>query len=233
MQIEPAMFLIVGYVMIGGALGSIAAHLCPVGGAPAAMGTATGIATGTVQILLGAVVTGLFTAATVSSFTSNILLITISGAVGATIMMEVVMFMANILYAFGCGVLPISGRVAVDPITKAPQAEYKTPQTDGHGVPDVVFVSGILGGFTGGFGGALIYFTLLYYANFSYGTAVIVALSIFVANAILAAYNVRGTIEGFQDPKFKKLPNELIPSIVVSFFCGLVVLAATIALGGI
>jgi tetrahydromethanopterin S-methyltransferase subunit D len=209
MQIEPAMFFIVGYVMIGGALGSLAAHLCPVGGAPAAMGTATGIATGTVQILLGAVVTGLFTAATVSSFTSNI------------------------LYGFGCGVLPISGRVAVDPITKAPQAEYKTPQTDGHGVPDVVFVSGILGGLTGGFGGALIYFTLLYYSNFSYGTAVIVALSIFVANAILAAYNVRGTIEGFQDPKFKKLPNELIPSIVVSFFCGLVVLAATIALGGL
>ncbi len=233
MQLEPAMFLIVGYVVIGGALGSIAAHLCPVGGAPAAMGTATGIATGTAQILLGAVVTGLFTAATVSSFTSNILLITISGAVGATIMMEVVMFLANILYAFGCGVLPVSGRVAVDPITKAPQTAYKTPQTDGHGVPDVVFISGILGGFTGGFGGALIYFTLLYYGNFSYGTAVIVALSIFVANAILASYNIRGTIEGFQDPKFKKLPNELIPSIVVSFLCGLVVLAATIALGGL
>ena len=229
---EPVMFLIVGYVVIGGLLASLGAHLLPVGGAPAAMGTATGIATGTVQIMLGAVLTGLFTAANVATFTDNILLVSLSGAVGATIMLVVVMFMANILYAFGCGVVPISGRVDVDPITKEPQAPYKTPQTDGHGVPNVVFISGTLGGFVGGFGGALMYFTLLNYAHFTAGTAAVASFSIFVANAILAAYNIRGTIEGFHDPKFKRLPKALVSSLAVSLLCGIVVVLATIILGG-
>jgi tetrahydromethanopterin S-methyltransferase subunit D len=228
---EPVMILIVGYVVIGGLLASLGAHLLPVGGAPAAMGTATGIATGTVQIMLGAVLTGLFTAANVATFTDNILLVSLSGAVGATIMLVVVMFMANILYAFGCGVLPISGRVDVDPITKEPQAPYKTPQTDGHGVPNVVFVSGTLGGFVGGFGGALMYFTLLNYAHFTAGTAAVASFSIFVANAILAAYNIRGTIEGFHDPKFKRLPKSMIASFAISLLAGIVVVLAAIGLG--
>ncbi|MFZ2070013.1 MAG: tetrahydromethanopterin S-methyltransferase subunit D [Halobacteriota archaeon] len=227
------MIWIVLCVVGGGLLASLGAHLLPVGGAPAAMGTATGIATGTVQIMLGAVMTGLFTAATVSTFSNSIWLISLSGAVGATIMISVVMLMANILYVFGCGVLPISGRVAVDPITKAPQTAYKTPQTDGHGVPDVVFVSGTIGGFAGGFGGALMYFALLAYAHFSYGTAVIAALAIFVANAILAAYNIRGTTEGLYDPKFKTLPRALAASLAVSVLAAIVVLLATIALGGV
>jgi tetrahydromethanopterin S-methyltransferase subunit D len=228
---EPVMFLIVGYVVIGGLLASLGAHLLPVGGAPAAMGTATGIATGTVQIMLGAVLTGLFTAANVATFTDNILLVSLSGAVGATIMLVVVMFMANILYAFGCGVVPISGRVDVDPITKEPQAPYKTPQTDGHGVPNVVFISGTLGGFVGGFGGALMYFTLLNYAHFTAGTAAVASFSIFVANAILAAYNIRGTIEGFHDPKFKRLPKSMIASFAISLLAGIVVVLAALGLG--
>ena len=230
---EPVIFMIVGYVIVGGLLASLGAHLLPVGGAPAAMGTATGIATGTVQIMLGAAMTGLFTAASVATFSDSLLLVSLSGAVGATVMICVVMFMANILYSFGCGVVPVSGRVEVDPITKESQAEYKTPQTDGHGVPNVVYVSGTVGGFFGGFGGALMYYTLLYYANFSEGTAAIGALSIFVANAIIAAYNIRGTIEGFHDPKFKRLPYALVTSLAVSALCGIVVLIATIALGGI
>jgi tetrahydromethanopterin S-methyltransferase subunit D len=228
---EPVMILIVGYVVIGGLLASLGAHLLPVGGAPAAMGTATGIATGTVQIMLGAVLTGLFTAANVATFTDNILLVSLSGAVGATIMLVVVMFMANILYAFGCGVLPISGRVDVDPITKEPQAPYKTPQTDGHGVPNVVFISGTLGGFVGGLGGALMYFTLLNYAHFTAGTAAVASFSIFVANAILAAYNIRGTIEGFHDPKFKRLPKSMIASFAISLLAGIVVVLAALGLG--
>jgi len=230
---EPVMMiLIVGCVVIGGLLASLGAHLLPVGGAPAAMGTATGIATGTVQIMLGAAMTGLFTAASVDTFTDSLLLVSVSGAVGSTVMICVVMFMANVLYAFGCGVVPVSGRVDVDPITKEPQAPYKTPQTDGHGVPNVVFVSGTIGGFLGGFGGALMYYTLLNYAHFSAGMAAIVALSIFVANAILAAYNIRGTIEGFHDPKFKRLPKALISSFAVSLLCGIVVVLATTLLGG-
>lgn len=229
---EPVMILIVGYVVIGGVLASLGAHLMPVGGAPAAMGTATGIATGTVQIMLGAAMTGLFTAASVGTYTDSLLLVSLSGAAGSMIMICVVMFMANVVYAFGGGVVPVSGRVEVDPITKEPQTPYKTPQTDGHGVPNVAFVSGTMGGFLGGFGGALMYYTLLNYAHFSAGAAAIVALSIFVANAILAAYNIRGTIEGFHDPKFKRLPKALISSFVVSLLCGIVVVLATTLLGG-
>ncbi|HDS45044.1 MAG TPA: tetrahydromethanopterin S-methyltransferase subunit D [Methanomicrobia archaeon] len=224
-----AIFLVL-YVVIGGLLASFGAHLLPVGGAPAAMGTATGIATGTVQIMLGAALTGLFTAANVETFTNSLILVALSGAVGATIMICVVMLMANILYAFGCGVVPVSGRVDVDPITKEPQKAYKTPQTDGHGVPNVVFVSGTMGGFLGGFGGALMYWTMLNYSHFRPGTAAIISLSIFVANAILAAYNIRGTIEGFHDPKFKRLPKALIASLAVSFLAGIVIVLATIGL---
>ncbi len=230
---EPVlMILIVVLVVIGGLLASLGAHLLPVGGAPAAMGTATGIATGTVQIMLGATMTGLFTAASVATFSDSLALVALSGAVGATVMISVVMFMANILYVFGCGVVPISGRVDVDPITKEPQAPYKTPQTDGHGVPNVVFVSGMMGGFIGGLGGALMYYALLNYAGFSAGTAAIGALSIFVANAIIAAYNIRGTIEGFHDPKFKRLPFALATSLAVSLLCGIVVVIAATVLGG-
>lgn len=235
MALEPEMILIVGCVVIGGLLASLGAHLLPVGGAPAAMGTATGIATGTVQLMFGAVMTGLFTASTVSSFSNNLWLVALSGAVGSAIMITVVMFMANIMYVFGCGIVPVSGRVAVDPITKESQAEYKTPQTDGHGVPNVVYISGTMGGLVGGFGGGLMYFALLFYANFTYVTAAIAALSIFLANAILAAYNIRGTIEGFHDPKFKRLPKALVSSLAVSVLAGIIVLLAAIGLpqGGI
>ncbi len=227
------MILILVLVVIGGLLASLGAHLLPVGGAPAAMGTATGIATGTVQIMLGAVMTGLFTASSVATLTNNLALVALSGAIGATIMISVVMLMANILYAFGCGVVPVSGRVPVDPITKEPQTPYKTPQTDGHGVPNVVFVSGMLGGFSGGLGGALMYYALLNYAHFSPNTAGIGAMSIFVPNAIIAAYNIRGTIEGFHDPKFKRLPFSLATSFVVSLLCGIVVVIAASVLGGV
>jgi len=225
--------LIILWVVVGGLLASLGAHLLPVGGAPAAMGTATGIATGTVQIMLGAAMTGLFTAASAATFTDSLLLVALSGAIGATVMICVVMLMANILYTFGCGIVPVSGRVDVDPLTKEPQAPYKTPQTDGHGVPNVVYVSGMLGGFVGGFGGALMYFALLNYADFTAGTAAIGSLSIFVPNAIIAAYNIRGTIEGFHDPKFKRLPFAMVTSLVVSLLCGImVVIASYLTVGG-
>lgn len=233
MTIELDMIWIVLCVVGGSLLACLGAHLLPVGGAPAAMGTATGVATGTVMLMMGAVMTGLFTASTVSTFSDNIWLVSFSGAVGAAVMMVVVMFMANIIYAFGCGVVPVSGRVAVDPITKAPQAPFKTPQTDGHGVPDVAFISGTLGSFAGGFGGALMYFALLTYAGFTYDMAAITAASIFVANAILAAYNIRGTTEGMYDPKFKRMPKALVSSLAVSVLAAIVVLLAARALGGV
>ena len=228
---DPVLLIIV-CVIVGGVLASLGVHLLPVGGAPAAMGTATGIATGTVMLMFGAAMCGLFTASTVAAFSDNILLVSLSGAVGSWIMIGVTMLMANIIYVFGTGIVPVSGRIDVDPITKESQKEYKTPQCDGHGVPNVSYISGMIGALLGGFGGALMYFALLNYANFKPTTAGMAAMGIFVANAIIAAYNIGGTIEGFHDPKFKRLPKALITCFVISLFCGVLVwLAAN--LGGL
>ena len=230
---EPiTLFIILVCVIVGGVFASLGVHLLPVGGAPAAMGTATGIATGTIMLMLGAAMTGLFTASTVATFSNNALLVSLSGGVGAWIMMGVTMLMANIIYAFGAGVVPTSGRVDVDPLFKEEHKSFKTPMTDGHGVPNVSYVSGMVGALIGGFGGALMYFALLNYAGFSAATAGIVAIGIFVANAILAAYNIGGTIEGFHDPKFKRLPKALISCFVVSLLCGIVICLAIIVIGG-
>ncbi|MCW3136030.1 MAG: tetrahydromethanopterin S-methyltransferase subunit D [Canidatus Methanoxibalbensis ujae] len=244
--------LILVCVIVGGLLASLGVHMIPVGGAPAAMGTATGIATGTVQLMFGAALTGLFTASTVATFFETpsplaLVLVALSGAVGAMLMMSFTMLFANMLYVFGAGVVPVSGRVEVDPITKEPQTPYKTPQTDGHGVPNVSYISGWIGAFLGGFGGALMYFVLKNYAfpaslfpelgavdaeMISAAAAGIAAAGIFVANAILSAYNIGGTIEGFHDPKFKRLPKALISCAVVSALCGLCVIIASWGLMG-
>ncbi len=247
-----AALLILVCVIVGGLLASLGVHMIPVGGAPAAMGTATGIATGTVQLMFGAALTGLFTASTVATFFETpsplaLVLVALSGAVGAMLMLSFTMLFANMLYVFGAGVVPVSGRVEVDPITKEPQAPYKTPQTDGHGVPNVSYISGWIGAFLGGFGGALMYFVLKNYAfpaslfaelgtadaeTVSAAAAGIAAAGIFVANAILSAYNIGGTIEGFHDPKFKRLPKALISCAVVSALCGLCVIIASWGLMG-
>jgi tetrahydromethanopterin S-methyltransferase subunit D len=207
------------------------------------MATATGIATGCVMLMTGSAVTGLFTASTVAAFwesSPNIVLVALSGGVGAMLMIGFTMLIANLIYIFGAGIVPVSGRAAVDPITKESQTEYKTPRTDGHGVPNVCYYSGMLGGLIGGFGGALIYVILLSedYAGFSVETAVLVALGIFIANAIMAAYNIGGTIEGFHDPKFKaRIVTGLSCAFIVSLMCGILVLIAvetgTLGAGGV
>lgn len=76
-------------IIVGGILTSIGVHLMPVGGAPAAMGTATGVATGVNMLSTGAAMTGLFTASTVAMVTSNIWLVSLSGAVGSMLMLSV------------------------------------------------------------------------------------------------------------------------------------------------
>jgi tetrahydromethanopterin S-methyltransferase subunit D len=43
----------------------------------------------------------------------------------------------------------------------------------------------------------------------------------FLVNAVLAAYNITGTIEGPHDPKFKRFPRAVIGCAVASAVCGL------------
>ncbi|MCL2141921.1 MAG: tetrahydromethanopterin S-methyltransferase subunit D [Methanimicrococcus sp.] len=227
-------------IIIGGILITSSVHLIPVGGAPAAMAQATGVGTGTTQLAAGAGLTGLLVTASVSTLTDNFLIVLLLGGIGSAIMISLVMLISNAGYIYGVGCPPASGKAARDPITKDRQDIYVSKGTEGHGVPTVCFVSGLIGGFFGGVGGALIFESLSQigvgglltspYAAVSLIT--IISIAIFFVNAVIASYNIGGTIEGFHDPKIKKLPRCIFVSAVVTFFCGLLSLIAFYNLGG-
>ena len=128
----------IAFIVIGGVLVSWGVHFVPVGGAPAAMAQATGVGTGTVQLATAA-----------------------SGAVGAMIMIAVTMIIGTWVYVYGVGVVPSSAKVKTDPITKYRQDIYVSQGTEGHGIPTVSFVSGVIGAALGGLGGSLVYYSLI------------------------------------------------------------------------
>jgi len=207
-------------ITIAGAIINASVHLIPVGGAPAAMATSTGVGTGTTQLAAGAGFTGLMGAAVMASNVglslTGIALILISGAVSSMIMLGVTMLIGQLIYVFGVGVVPAADKCEIDPITKDPQKPYVTPGTTGHGVPTVCFISGLIGAALGGIGGALAYIALRK-LGLEPGVAGMLAVGFFFINAVIASYNIGGTIEGFHDPKFKKLPNGVIASTIASF----------------
>ena len=216
------LFIAIGGIMIGAGV-----HFIPVGGAPAAMATATGVGTGTAMLAAGAGLTGLITAASMSG--QPFYIICISGAIGAMIMMGITMLIANFIYIFGVGVVPAASKVPVDWITKRNQEAYKTPGTEGHGVPLTSFISGLIGGLLGGFGGGLVYYGIYDKVQASFepavaiGLAAILGVGVFFINSVIASYNIGGTIEGMHDPKFKRIGTGAIAcaiaSIVVGIFC--------------
>ena len=61
-------------------------------------------------------------------------------------MLGITMLVGNWVYVWGVGCVPASAKVDVDPITKYEQSKFVTPGTEGHGIPTVCFVSGIIGG---------------------------------------------------------------------------------------
>ncbi|MCQ2737282.1 MAG: tetrahydromethanopterin S-methyltransferase subunit D [archaeon] len=219
------------FVAIGGILIGAGVHFMPVGGAPAAMATATGVGTGTAMLAAGAGLTGLITAASMAG--EPVYIIALAGAVGAMLMMGITMLVANLIYIYGVGIVPASSKVNVDPITGRNQEIYKTPGTEGHGVPTSCFVSGIIGALLGGVGGGLVFYAINDAAVSSTvlgaldpiaatGLAAILAVGVFFVNAVIASYNIGGTIEGFQDPKFKRIGTGIvscaIASIVIAIF---------------
>ena len=219
------LFIAIGGIMIGAGV-----HFIPVGGAPAAMATATGVGTGTAMLAAGAGLTGLITAATMTG--EPFYIVGIGDAIGAMIMMGITMLIANLIYIFGVGIVPAASKVPVDWITKRNQEIYKTPGTEGHGVPLTSFVSGLIGGLLGGFGGGLVYFgiyqavqdsTFVTDPAVSIGLAAILGVGVFFINSVIASYNIGGTIEGMHDPKFKRIGTGAIAcaiaSIVVGIFC--------------
>jgi tetrahydromethanopterin S-methyltransferase subunit D len=208
-------------IVIGGLLVGVGVHFVPVGGAPAAMAQATGVGTGTVQLASGSGLTGLLSAGLMMSLTDNMFLIVASGAVGAMIMIDATMLVGNWVYIYGVGVPPASAKVDYDPITKNPQAPYVAAGTVGQGIPTVSFVSGTIGGLLGGAGGSLIYFALMS-INQNPGLSGMFAIGIFIVNAVLSSYNIQGTIEGFHDPKFKRVPKAFQACVVASLIIGII-----------
>ena len=216
------LFIAIGGIMIGAGV-----HFIPVGGAPAAMATATGVGTGTAMLAAGAGLTGLITAATMTG--EPFYIVGIGGAIGAMIMMGITMLIANLIYIFGVGIVPAASKVPVDWISKRNQEIYKTPGTEGHGVPLTSFVSGLIGGLLGGFGGGLVYYGIYdavqatFEPAIAIGLAAILGVGVFFINSVIASYNIGGTIEGMHDPKFKRIGTGAlacaIASIVVGIFC--------------
>jgi tetrahydromethanopterin S-methyltransferase subunit D len=229
--IEPIILITFGGVLVG-----LGVHFIPVGGAPAAMAQATGVGTGTVQLAAGSGLTGLISAGFMYNYMAaspegltlwNIILILASGAVGAMIMITVTMFIGQIIYVYGVGVPPVSAKVKIDPITGDVQDIYVSKGTEGHGIPTVSFVSGTIGGLLGGLGGSMIYIQLMNIGG-DYTNSAIVALAaifatgVFYVNSVIASYNIGGTIEGFHDPKFKRVPKAIIACLIASLLCAII-----------
>jgi tetrahydromethanopterin S-methyltransferase subunit D len=165
----------------------------------------------------------------ISGITANImpiLLVIVAGVVGAMLMMVILAVVANILYAFAIAVPLASAKVKFDPITGDRQDLYVTRGTEGHGTPTVAVISSLLGGLFGGAGGAFLYlafvaggFGALSVAGIS--VAAFLTIGIFFVNSVLASYNITGTIEGFHDPKFKRVPRAIIACTIASFVMGI------------
>lgn len=233
------------FVTLGGVLITVSVHMIPVGGAPAAMAQATGVGTGTTQLAAGAGLTGLLVSVSVHVLSGGPLLSILLGGIGSAVMIAIVMLVSNIGYIYGVGIPLASGKAVRDPITKDRQDIYVSKGTEGHGIPTAAFVSGIAGGIIGGIGGSLIFISLLetqtaVFPDFSgpsaavSGTiAIILAIALFFINAVIASYNIGGTIEGYYDPKFKKLPKAVIVSAVMTFVCGFMSLYIMIQAGGV
>ena len=227
--------LLIGAVTVGGVLIGGGVHFVPVGGAPAAIATATGVGTGTAMLAAGGGMTGLITAAAMTG--QPLWMILAAGAIGSALMLGITMLVGNWVYVWGVGCVPASAKVDTDPLTRYEQSKFVTPGTEGHGIPTVCFVSGIIGGLLGGAGGGLAYWALYNAligdptfavpagATFSIEAAAlagIFALGLFFVNAVIASYNIGGTIEGFHDPKFKRLPRGALACIIASIVIGIV-----------
>jgi tetrahydromethanopterin S-methyltransferase subunit D len=228
-------------IIVGGLLVGIGVHFVPVGGAPAAMAQATGIGTGTVQLAAGSGLTGLLSAGlmmyamslspTFATDGYSIWPILLTGAVGAMIMMDATMLTGSWIYAYAVGAPFASAKVNYDPITGFSQPPYVAPGTVGQGIPTVCFVSGTIGAAMGGIGGAMIYFPLVL-INGSPAMSAIFAIGIFMVDAVLASWNIQGTIEGFHDPKFKKWPKAFKACLVSTAILALVAVLITPLVGG-
>jgi len=228
MVFDPATNILL--IAISGTFVCVAVHFIPVGGAPAAMAQATGIGTGTVELAAGSGLVGLITASYMYAKVpgASMALVLAAGAMGSMIMLASTMLAGGLIYAYGVGVPFASAQVKRDPITGARQDIYISKGTQGQGIPTVCYVSGIIGAALGGIGGSLIYYVLVGIYNPLITTSApavagVFTMGVFYVNAVIPSYGVGGTIEGFHDPKFRRvLPKDALTSFVVSLITGIV-----------
>jgi len=235
--LDPSIITNILLIAISGTLICLGVHFVPVGGAPAAMAQATGIGTGTVELAAGSGLVGLITSAYMYANASDatMALVLAAGAMGSMTMIASTMLAGNLVYAYGVGVPFASAQIKKDPITGERQDTYMSRGTQGQGLPTVCYVSGIIGAALGGIGGALIYYVLigiygqLISATSASAVAGVFTMGVFYVNAVVPSYGVGGTIEGFHDPKFRRvLPKDAITSFAVSLVLGIVaILIAT------
>lgn len=227
---------LVAALTLGGMSVFAGVHLVPVGGASGAMATSSGIPTGTTQLAAGASMTGLIVAG--MALKKPLWMILLAGGIGASVMITLTGIFTNICLVYGIGSVPTIAKRKKDPITGWNQEKYVTPGTEGHGAPTSAYISGAMGAFLGGVGGALIYWTLYhalvtipYFGDLgAKAIAVAYALGMFFVNAVLASYNIGGTTEGLWDPKIHRLPRGIVGSLIVSFV--IAILTLIIAKGG-
>lgn len=212
-------------LVIASTLIGIGVHFIPVGGAPAALSTSAGIPTGAPMITMGMGITGIISAASLTGQPDYLMVA--AGAIGSMVMLSVVMFFSNIIHVYGVGVPVSSANYEKDPLTGVKQDDYVSPGTTGHGIPTISFVSGLLGSLLGGIGGSLAFTSLyavlstqLQYTALISGTiATIMSLLLFFIVAVMASYNIGGTIQGFYDEKFRQ---KIIPGTISCFVISVV-----------
>ena len=62
------------------------------------------------------------------------------------------------------------------------------------------------------------------------GLAAILGVAAFFINSVIASYNIGGTIEGFHDPKFKRIGTGIVSCLIASIVFALIVF---VIVGGI
>jgi tetrahydromethanopterin S-methyltransferase subunit D len=213
-------------LIIGSSLIGVGVHFIPVGGAPAALSTSAGIPTGAPMITVSLGITAILSVITVIDQPEYIMIL--YGILGSMIMISVIMFFSNIMHAYGVGVPIASSNFEKDPLTGFEQEDYVSPGTKGHGIPTISFVSGIIGSILAGFGGSLA-FTSLYTTFTTYmdypaivnsTMSTLMALLMFFIVAVIASYNIGGTIQGVYDKKFRE---KIIPGTFASLLISIVI----------
>lgn len=230
-------------IILGGVLVGICVHFIPAS-ATGAMSAATGIATGPSMLSAGAGMAGILSAA--YSMDSGLAVVLASGATGSALMMVLTILGGNIANAFGTGVSPASGQTASgqsilgkstkDAISGWDQKPYISPGTDGQGMPVQTHISGLIGAFIGGTGGALVLFAVytllspILKPEAAFTISGFIGAGVFLINSVLPAYTLVGKTEGMFDQKLRKTPKTLVSCLIVSTVIAILIYSAAVVI---